>query len=62
MFLTGSHKVGLIGLVLVPSSTLKAEMEIGNQSRGGAKVSTVYMKGEIGVHAGRKTLFRGNHT
>jgi len=28
MFLTGSHKVGLMGLVLVPSSTLKTEMEI----------------------------------
>jgi hypothetical protein len=27
MFLTGSHKVGLMGLVLVPSSTLETELE-----------------------------------
>jgi hypothetical protein len=37
MFLTGSHKVGLMGLVLVPSSTLKTEMEIRNQSTKGQK-------------------------
>jgi len=37
MFLTGGHKVGLMGLVLVPSSTLKTEMEIRNKSTKGQK-------------------------
>jgi len=56
MFLTGSHKlceVGLMGLVLIPSSTLKTglETEINRLKgkRGEFKVSTVYTcsKGEI---------------